>query len=57
MEGYAIAWACRKAGVEFICHKYVSDKADAKAAESFGDNIHKGQDYYERLIKQYAING
>ena len=56
MEGYAIAWACWKAGVEFICHKYVSDKADSNAAESFGDNIHKGQDHYERLIKQYAIN-
>lgn len=57
MEGYAIAWACWKAGVEFICHKYVSDKADANAAESFGDNIHKGQDYYEQLINEYAING
>ena len=57
MEGFAIAWACWKTGTEFICHKYVSDKADSNAAESFGSNINKGQEHYERLIKEYAING
>ncbi len=58
MEAYAIAKACREAGVEFICYKFVSDKADNNAADHFLDNIHKGQEHYERILSErtFAFN-
>ena len=56
MEAYAIAKACRDAGVEFICYKFVSDKADDNAADHFLDNIHKGQEHYERALVEHAFN-
>lgn len=55
MEGYAIAKACRGAGVEFICYKFVSDRADENAADHFQDNVHKGEEHYERIIQSHAV--
>jgi adenosylhomocysteine nucleosidase len=39
MEAYALAKACRIAGAEFACAKYVSDSADAEAARHWKDNV------------------
>ncbi|HEU0225042.1 MAG TPA: 5'-nucleosidase [Steroidobacteraceae bacterium] len=39
MEAYALAKACRIAGAEFACAKYVSDSADAAAARHWKDNV------------------
>jgi len=39
MEAYALAKACRIAGAEFACAKYVSDSADAEAARHWQDNV------------------
>ncbi len=39
MEAYAIAKACRVAGAEFACAKYVSDGADAQAAKHWQENV------------------
>jgi len=39
MEAYALAKACRIAGAEFACAKYVSDSADAQAARHWQDNV------------------
>jgi len=55
MEAYAIAKACRDANVEFICYKYVSDRADDNAADNFQDNIYKGQDYYISILKENNV--
>ena len=33
MEGYAVAWACRQAGVPVRLVKHVSDNADAAAMD------------------------
>ena len=55
MEAYAIAKACQAASVEFICYKYVSDRADNSAADNFQDNIYKGQDYYISILKKNNV--
>ena len=55
MEAYAIAKACQDANVEFICYKYVSDRADNNAADNFQDNIYKGQDYYISILKENNV--
>jgi adenosylhomocysteine nucleosidase len=39
MEAYALAKACKRAGAEFACVKYVSDGADAGAAEHWRENV------------------
>lgn len=56
MEAFAIAKACELAGVEFICYKYVSDMADENAAEHFVDHVHKGEEHYIRILKEYGVN-
>lgn len=55
MEAFAIARACEYAGVEFICYKYVSDMADEDAAEHFADHVHKGEEHYISILKEYGI--
>lgn len=56
MEAFAIAKACKLANVEFICYKYVSDMADENAADHFVDHVHKGEDYYIDILRNYGIN-
>ena len=56
MEAFAIAKACKIAGVEFICYKYISDMADENAADHFVDHVHKGEDYYLHILREYGIN-
>lgn len=53
MEAYAIAKACREEKIQFICYKYISDRADDNAADSFLDNIHKGEELYIEILKKY----
>ena len=55
MEAFAIARACEYAGVEFICYKYVSDMADENAADTFVEHVHKGEDYYLEVLKEYGL--
>ena len=56
MEAFAIAKACELAGVEFICYKYVSDMADENAADQFVDHVHKGEEHYISILKEYGID-
>jgi len=39
MEAYAVAKACRIAGAEFACAKFVSDGADEHAARHWKENV------------------
>lgn len=55
MEAFAIAKACQLANVEFICYKYISDMADENAADHFVDHVHKGEDHYIRILKEYGV--
>lgn len=55
MEAFSIARACQFANVEFICYKYISDMADENAADHFVDSVHKGEDYYIEILKEYGV--
>lgn len=56
MEAFSIAKACQAAKIEFICYKYISDMADANAADHFVDSVHKGEEHYIKILKQYGID-
>lgn len=55
MEAYAIAKACVTAKVKFICYKYISDMANEDAPDHFVDHVHKGEDYYTRVLQRYGV--
>ena len=46
MEAYAIAKACKKAGVDFKCFKYVSDQADENASDDWHKTVADGEQHY-----------
>ncbi len=56
MEGYAIAKACKYADVEFICYKYISDMADENASQHFANQVHKGEEYYIKVLQEYGYD-
>ena len=47
MEAYAIAKACKRAGVEFLCYKYVSDSANENSDTDWINSVSKGQNLYK----------
>tara|TARA_B100000900_G_scaffold415304_1_gene444693 strand:+ start:281 stop:826 length:546 start_codon:yes stop_codon:yes gene_type:complete len=50
MEAYAIAKACKLAGVDFKCYKYVSDQADENANKDWQETVADGQPFYIELF-------
>ena len=50
MEAYAIARVCKKYDVEFMCFKYISDKADENAASDWKENIKKGNKLFQQML-------
>lgn len=49
MEAYAIAKACKRAGVEFRCYKYVSDGANEDSADDWVESVSKGEPFYVEI--------
>ncbi len=49
MEAYALAKACRLAGADFACAKYVSDAADQDAARHWQQNVAGAAEAFVRL--------
>ena len=54
MEAYALAKACRIAGAEFACAKYVSDGADEHAAVHWRANVAGAADRFLALYRDLA---
>jgi nucleoside phosphorylase len=54
MEAYAIAKACISSGVEFICHKFISDRANAESTGDWRMNIGAGQQHYLKVLGESA---
>ena len=52
MEAYAIAKACKHAGVEFVCYKYVSDGANENSDVDWVASVSNGEQFYIE-----ALNG
>ncbi len=52
MEAYALAKACRVAGAEFACVKYVTDGANQVAADDWRNNVHRAAARFLALFKE-----
>ncbi|SRR5450830_477232 len=46
MELFAIAHTCHRYGVPWRAYKFITDAADADAAEHWNDNVHRGADLF-----------
>lgn len=55
MEAYAIAKACQRYRIEFVCFKYVSDQANATANQDWRDSVAQGQSHYVNKLKQLQL--
>jgi adenosylhomocysteine nucleosidase len=55
MEAYAIAKACEKHHVEFLCFKYVSDQANATADTDWRESVAHGQLHYINKLKELNL--
>ena len=52
MEAYAIAKCWRRAGVEFVCWKYVSDQANTDAHTEWNTSVSQGELHYVNKLKE-----
>jgi adenosylhomocysteine nucleosidase len=52
MEAYALAKACRIAGADFACVKYVSDNADENAAKHWKENVAGAAGHFVELYRE-----
>ena len=50
MEAYAIAKACKQAGVDFKCFKYISDSADENASNEWHETVADGEPHYIEIF-------
>ncbi len=57
MESYAIAKTCIKEGIKFRIFKYISDDADENSASDWEENIHKGNELFQKLLNEIKIYG
>ena len=55
MEAYAIAKACAKYGVEFVCWKYISDQANQDAHNDWKQQVAQGQSHYISKLKELQL--
>lgn len=55
MEAYAIAKACEKYHVEFLCFKYVSDQANSTADTDWRNSVAQGQSHYINKLKELNV--
>ncbi len=55
MEAYAIAKACEKYKVEFVCWKYISDQANATADTDWRESVAHGQLHYINKLKELNL--
>jgi adenosylhomocysteine nucleosidase len=54
MESYALAKVCMIKKIDFICFKYVSDKADRNASKNWKENVSSGKNLFkEKLLKLF----
>ena len=52
MEGYALYKVCKRLEVAFKCYKFVSDKADDSAADTWENQFEEGAQEFTRLLAQ-----
>jgi adenosylhomocysteine nucleosidase len=55
MEAYAIARVCEKHRVEFVCWKYISDRANTNAHLDWQQQVAQGQSHYISKLKDLQL--
>ena len=55
MEAYAIAKVCLLKKVNFLCFKYISDKADENAADNWKKNVQLGKIEFKNQIEFLSL--
>jgi adenosylhomocysteine nucleosidase len=55
MEAYAIAKACKRYHVEFLCFKYVSDQANQDAHSDWRQQVAQGQPHYIAKLRELNL--
>ena len=55
MEAYAIAKVCLVKKVNFLCFKYISDKADENAADNWKKNVQLGKIEFKNQIEFLSL--
>lgn len=55
MESYAIAKICYQLGVEFVCHKFVSDQANQDAYQDWAEMVAAGEQYYINQLEKLGV--
>ena len=56
MEAYAIAKACKKLKVEFLCYKFISDGANNESLIDWRLTVSQGQEYYINKLKELNVS-
>ena len=56
MEAYAIAKACKKYKIEFLCYKFVSDGANSDSLSDWRATVSQGQVHYLNKLKELNIS-
>ena len=56
MEAYAIAKACNKHNVEFLCYKFVSDGANNDSLNDWRTTVSQGQLHYLNKLKELNVS-
>jgi adenosylhomocysteine nucleosidase len=56
MEAYAIAKACKKHNIEFLCYKFVSDGANKDSSNDWQSMVSQGQTYYLDKLKELNVS-
>jgi adenosylhomocysteine nucleosidase len=55
MEAYALAKACSATGTEFICHKFISDRADGGSSSDWSQNVRMGEAAYLGVLRENGL--
>ena len=55
MEAYALAKACQRNNIEFICYKYVSDSADSSAGADWQQQVSSGESHFINILNSYGV--
>lgn len=55
MEAYSIAKLCKRNNLEFLCFKYISDKANSNASNDWQTNVSNGERLFLETIKTLNV--
>lgn len=55
MEAYSVAKACQREGVEMMCFKFISDRADSESSGDWRANVRAGEPLYVEVLRSHGL--